>query len=492
MFMAPDSWKALYDNTLVQVRAGEIPMARLDDAVRRILRVKVRAGLFEKGAPSSRPFAGEFNRLAAPEHRAVARQAVRESLVLLKNQNKLLPLRANTNVLVAGDGADNIAKQSGGWTITWQGTGITNANFPNAQSIFGGIRDAVKAGGGTATLAPDGRYTRKPDVAIVVFGEEPYAEFVGDRQSLEYSPADKKDLELMRRLKAQGVPVVAVFLSGRPMWVNPELNASDAFVAAFLPGSEGGGIADVLIRGPQGAVRHDFKGKLSYSWPKQPDQTPLNRGDAKYDPLFAYGYGLTYASAGNLPQLSEERPAGAATGADGVLFGRGTLPANWSFALIEEGGPTSVVIGNSGATGSGRLRIAGVDRRAQEDARRLIWDGTGVASFQVLAAQPLDISREANGELSLVFEYRVDSAPTAPVTIAMGQFGLPITGALRGATAGQWATLAVPLRCFARGGVDMQRVALPFALSTAGRLGLSLSDVRIASAAVPQDRCGEP
>lgn len=492
MFMAPDSWKGLYDNTLAQARSGEIPMARLDDAVRRILRVKLRAGLFEKAAPSKRPFAGEFNRLGAPEHRAVARQAVRESLVLLKNQGKLLPLRADANILVAGDGADNIAKQAGGWTITWQGTGITNADFPNAQSIYSGIAQAVKAGGGTATLAADGRYTRKPDVAIVVFGEEPYAEFVGDRQTLEYSPADKKDLELMRRLKAEGVPVVAVFLSGRPMWVNPELNASDAFVAAFLPGGEGGGIADVLIRGPQGELRHDFKGKLSYSWPKRADQTPLNWGDANYDPLFAYGYGLTYASGGNLPGLSEDRPAGAAAGADGVLFGRGALPAGWSFALMEEGGVASPVTGNAGATGNGRLRIVGVDRRAQEDARSLVWNGTGAASVQILARQPLDISRESNGELSLVFEYRVDAAPTAPVTLSMGQTGFPIAGALRSATAGQWNTLSMPLRCFARAGVDMQRVALPFALSTPGRLSLSLSDVRIASAAVPQDRCGEP
>jgi beta-glucosidase len=350
----------------------------------------------------------------------------------------------------------------------------------------------VKAGGGSATLAVDGRYSRKPDVAVVVFGEEPYAEFVGDRQTLEYSPADKKDLELMRRLKADGVPVVAIFLSGRPMWVNPELNASDAFVAAFLPGSEGGGIADVLFRGAGGRTRHDFRGKLSYSWPKRADQTPLNRGDTGYDPLFAYGYGLTYADAGDLPQLSEERPAGAAAGADGVLFGRGTLPAGWSFALMEEGGPASPVTGNAGAAGTGRLRIAGVDRRAQEDARSLVWDGSGGAALQILAAQPLDISREANGELSLVFEYRVDSAPTAPVTLSMGQTGFPIAGALRSAGVGQWATLAVPLRCFARGGVDMQRVALPFAIATAGRLGLSISDVRIASAAVPQDRCTNP
>ena len=308
MFMAPDSWKGLYENTLAQVRSGEIPMARLDDAVRRILRVKLRAGLFGKGAPSTRPFAGRFDLLGSAEHRAVARQAVRKSLVLLKNQGGLLPLSPRANVLVAGDGADNISKQSGGWTISWQGTGVTTADFPNAQSIYSGISEAVRAAGGSATLSVDGKYRRKPDVAIVVFGEEPYAEFVGDRATLEFSPADKSALETLKRLKAAGIPTVAVFLSGRPMWVNPELNASDAFVAAFLPGSEGGGVADVLFRDPAGAVRNDFRGKLSFSWPKRGDQTPLNRGDPNYDPLFAFGYGLTAADRVDVPTAARRPP----------------------------------------------------------------------------------------------------------------------------------------------------------------------------------------
>jgi beta-glucosidase len=490
MFMAPDSWKGLYENTLAQARSGEIPMERLNDAVRRILRVKLRAGMFEKPRPSARPFAGQFNLLGSPEHRAVARQAVRESLVLLKNQNRTLPLRPSMNVLVAGDGADNIPKQSGGWTITWQGTGISNKDFPNGQSIFGGIQEAVRGAGGSATLSVDGSFKSKPDAAIVVFGEEPYAEFVGDRPTVEYNPADKKDLELLRKLKAAGIPVVAVFLSGRPMWVNPEINASDAFVAAFLPGSEGGGVADVLFADASGRPRHDFKGKLSYSWPKRVDQQPLNFGDRNYDPLFAYGFGLTYRDNGNLGILSEERPAGLRTGADGVFFGRGALPAGWSWGLREEGGPASAVTGNAGATGDRRLVVSGVDRRAQEDARRFVWSGTAPAAAVIIAPQPLDISREATGELSLVMEYRVDAAPTAPVTIGMEGVSFPITGALR--TVGQWQTLVVPLRCFARGGVDMRRVAMPFSISTAGRLQLSVSDVRIASAAVNQDQCGQP
>ncbi len=304
MFMVPEDWKALYENTLAQVRAGEIAPARLDDAVRRILRVKMRAGLFERGKPSSRPLAGRFELLGEPEHRAVARQAVRESLVLLKNNGGLLPLAPDQAVLVAGDGADDVGKQSGGWTITWQGTGNERSDFPGATSIWDGIRDAVAAGGGTAVLSADGRWEEKPDVAIVVYGEDPYAEFEGDRQTLDYQT--EEDLELLRRLRGVGVPVVSVFLSGRPLWVNPEINASDAFVAAWLPGSEGAGVADVLFRAADGSVRHDFRGRLSFSWPRLAAGTPVNRNDPDYAPLFAYGYGLTCEDSVQVAELSED------------------------------------------------------------------------------------------------------------------------------------------------------------------------------------------
>lgn len=475
MFMAPDSWKGLYENTLAQARSGEIPMQRLDDAVRRILRVKLRAGLLDKPKPSARPLAGQFELLGSAAHRAVAREAVRKSLVLLKNNDGLLPLSPRANVLVAGDGADNIAKQSGGWTITWQGSGLTNADFPNAQSIYAGIRAAVAAAGGKATLSVDGRYASKPDVAIVVFGEEPYAEFVGDRRTLEYSPADKKDVELMRRLKAAGIPVVAVFLSGRPMWVNAELNASDAFVAAFLPGGEGGGVADVLFRDSSGRVRHDFTGELSYSWPKRADQTPLNRGDSGYDPLFPYGYGLTYKDRGELATLPEERPAGSEF-PEGVFFARGATPPGWSFETV------------------GEARTRRIDRRAQEDAVAASFTGADEGSLMLVAKEPADISREATGELSLLVDYRVESAPAAPVTLWMAcgdrcGGSVPVAGLLR-AGAGAWRTLTVPLRCFVRAGLDPKAVRTPFALSTSGRLEVAISDIRIASAAVDQNACG--
>jgi beta-glucosidase len=297
MVMVPNDWKNFIGNTLDQVRAEKIALSRIDDAVTRILRVKFRADLFERGRPSSRPLANKREVVGAPEHRALARQAVRESLVLLKNERGLLPLRRNSRVLVAGDAADNIAKQTGGWTLTWQGTENSNADFPGATSIFQGIARAVGEGGGKASLGvglkPDVQKTRT-DVAIVVFGEDPYAEWFGDLKSLDYRGAGGPELALLQQLRQASVPSVCVFLTGRPLWIEPELAACDAFVVAWLPGSEGGGVADVLFRKANGKVNYDFVGKLSFSWPRTASQTALNRNDPGYDPLFPYGFGLKY------------------------------------------------------------------------------------------------------------------------------------------------------------------------------------------------------
>ena len=292
MFMVPKDWQDLYDNTIKQVQSGKITQQRLDEAVARILRVKIRAGVLDAHKPSARKNAGNWALLAAPEHRAIAREAVRKSLVLLKNEDGLLPLAANAKVLVAGDGADNIAKQSGGWTLSWQGTGNSNKHFPNATSIYDGIRETVAAAGGQAVLSANGRWQEKPDVAIVVFGEDPYAEGAGDRDNIDFD--SNKGLKLLKKFRKAGIPTVSIFISGRAMWVNPELNLSNAFVAAWLPGSEGGGIADVLFAGVDGQARHDFTGRLSFSWPASPEQVEVNVGDSDYQPLFPYGYGLSY------------------------------------------------------------------------------------------------------------------------------------------------------------------------------------------------------
>ena len=316
MMMVPWDWRDFITNTIAQVQSGEISMERVDDAVTRILRAKMRAGLFNTTKPSDRTYANNTALLASDAHKALARQAVRESLVLLKNKNSLLPIDPGSYVLVTSASADSVGRQSGGWTVTWQGTATTNADFPQATSVLEGIQSAVSAAGGVVNYSRTGSFNPSlpPDVAIVVFGEAPYAEYSGDLNALEYQVGSKSDLALLNSFKSQGIPVVAVFLFGRLLWMNKELNASDAFIAAWLPGSEGAGIADVLFTDAAGNINYDFTGKLSFSWPKFADQQILNRNDDVYDPLFAYGFGLTYQDIDTLGDDLDETGASLPVG----------------------------------------------------------------------------------------------------------------------------------------------------------------------------------
>lgn len=470
MYMAPASWKALYASTLAAARSGRLPMARLDDAVRRILRVKLRAGLFEAGRPSSRTLAGRFDLLGSPDHRAVARAAVRESLVLLKNQG-VLPLAPSARVLVAGDGANDIGKQSGGWTLTWQGVGTTRERFPHAETIGEGIVAAVRAGGGQAAIDAEGRYATRPDAAIVVFGEDPYAEFQGDRADLLFDDPHGS-LAIIRRLKAAGIPVVAVFLSGRPLWVNRHLNAADAFVAAWLPGTEGGGVADVLFG------KSDFRGRLSFSWPGDAKGEPLNVGDADYRPLFPFGYGLTYRSRVAWRPVSEQSGVEEGGGSPvGVLFqgGRGVRGR-----LVRIDGANDSPQTVTGMADNGSIAVRPIDRDRQEDAIAATWSGRGRGT--VLLAEPRAADWSHYGPLALTIAMRVDTAPSAPVTIEV-RCGAGCTGRIDAtrpiaSLAGRgWQTLRVPLGCVA--GADLRRIAAPFALTTTGAMRVALSSIEL-------------
>jgi beta-glucosidase len=489
MFMVPEDWRALYENTLDQVRSGEIPLARLDDAVRRILRVKMRAGLFGKGKPSSRPLAGRSELLGSPEHRAVARQAVRESLVLLKNNGGLLPLARRQRVLVAGDGADDIAKQSGGWTLTWQGTDLANEDFPGATSIWDGIRSMVESAGGTATLSVDGSFSGPPpEVAIVVFGEEPYAEFHGDRETLDYGFSRPNDLRLLQRLKAAGIPVVSIFLAGRPLWVNPELNASDAFVAAWLPGSEGGGVAEVILRAADSTVAHDFTGRLAHSWPRAPLQTPLNRGDDGYDPLFAFGFGLSYRDRVELGLPSEDRGVGVPDAGRHVFFRGGPVPP-WQLYLGDSHNRAVKTVGGAASTWDrDNLVVAAVDRERQEDARTARWAGDELASVYLAAAQAIDLTPAAEECVALAVDVLLEEPPSEPVFLALrcgeGCEGrVDITEALRSVRPGEWQTLRTRLTRFADAGAELSHITAPFVLETEGTLALRFADIRLEPAA---------
>ncbi|MCU1039304.1 exo 1,3/1,4-beta-D-glucan glucohydrolase [Stenotrophomonas maltophilia] len=484
MAMASDSWKGFYETTLAAVKDGRITPQRLDDAVRRILRVKFRLGLFEAGRPSTRAVGGQFALIGAPAHRAVARQAVRESLVLLKNQNGLLPLSPKQRILVAGDGADDVGKQAGGWTLNWQGTGTTRKDFPNADTIYEGIARQASAAGGEAVLSVDGRYAVKPDVAVVVFGEDPYAEFQGDRPTLAYKPGNETDLALLKRLKADGIPVVAVFLSGRPLWVNREINAADAFVAAWLPGSEGAGIADVLLRGSDGRVQHDFKGKLSFSWPRTATQYANNVGQKDYDPLFAFGFGLTYADNGDLAALPEASGVTGNEGATGVFFARGDAGPGMALRLEDAAGQGLTVTRVPDALPDDRLKITGVDHLAQEDGRRLAWSGKGEAVAALQSHTALDLQRESNGDLMLLTTLRVDAAPKGEAWLSVGcsagcSARVAIGPALAALPQGQWKRVGVPLKCLARAGARMDAIDRPWSVVTGDAMTISVSRVAL-------------
>lgn len=310
MFMVSEHWRPFIDHLTHHVARGTVPMDRIDDAVRRILRVKFSYGLFEKPRPTQRTWSNDSS-FGSQEHREVAREAVRKSLVMLKNEGGHLPLNKSQRILVAGKNAHNTGHQCGGFTIAWQGTS-GNDFVVGGTSIWEGVQQLAP----NAVLSQDGNGEEADpevhDVAIVVIGETPYAEGMGDIRTgddvivqagsqingllkvLEpygnttvLADLHPEDLEVITKIASRGIPVVTVLVSGRPLVTNQELEASSSFVAAWLPGSEGQGVADVLFGD------ENFSGRLSFSWPKNTDQT-LNVGDADYDPKFSYGFGLSY------------------------------------------------------------------------------------------------------------------------------------------------------------------------------------------------------
>ena len=308
MFMVSEHWQHFIDHLIRHVELGNVPMSRIDDAVRRILHVKFAFGLFEKPSPAKRRWSNDAS-FGSAAHRDVAREAVRKSLVLLKNEQQLLPLAKDQRILVAGKNADNVGHQCGGFTVAWQGTS-GNEFVIGGTSIWKGISDknasAVLSSGGTGEDADPALH----DVAVVVIGETPYAEGMGDIRSgddvivqagsqikgllkvlepygdsLVLAELHPEDLQTIANITSRGVPVVTVMVSGRPLVTNQEIAASTAFIAAWLPGSEGAGVADLLFGD------YDFTGKLSFSWPETSEKTS-NVGDDHYAALFPYGYGL--------------------------------------------------------------------------------------------------------------------------------------------------------------------------------------------------------
>jgi beta-glucosidase len=421
IYMVPDDWKALHENLVKQVRDGTISEARLDEAVGRVLRVKLRAGLLEAGAPkpSARGVGGKLSVIGSPEHRAIAREAAAKSQVILKNDG-VLPIARGAKVLVAGRAADSVAFAAGGWTLTWQG-GVeldSKTYFPGATSIWAGIAAAAKDAGGAATLSPDGSFQAKPDVAVVVFGEEPYAEFEGDRKTAVFQ--DEEGLALLRKFDAAGIPAVAVFLSGRPMWMNREINAAGAFVASWLPGGEGAGVADILFG------KRPATGRLSFTWPAQCDGKPVNGPDGA---LYPVGYGLSLDAPANQTKLDESCGyLSAGPSADWFVDGR--LAPDIS---VTAGG---VALPNLRGSGGG-IVARGIDRNRQEDAREIAFSPGSNLMF----------SQPKNGVGAYRITYNLPSQPESPVTLTVGETTIDVTRQLTLSAGKGWREMVITEAC---------------------------------------------
>jgi beta-glucosidase len=279
MFMVSTKYRELYNLLLQLAREKRIPESRIDDAVTRILRVKFAMGLMNgRSNLADRKLHASFGSAA---HRQVARECVRETLVLLKNENRVLPVSKRLKrIHVAGKSADDIGNQCGGWTISWQGK--SGPQTTGGTTILEAIKSTVSPQT-TIAYSKDGADAAGADLGIVVIGETPYAEWMGDRQSLELS---EEDVAVAEKMKQAGMPLVVVLISGRPLIIDKVIDKADAFVAAWLPGTEGRGVTDVLFGD------YKFVGKLSFSWPRSMDQIPINAGDPNYNPLFKYGHGL--------------------------------------------------------------------------------------------------------------------------------------------------------------------------------------------------------
>ncbi|MDC0707181.1 exo 1,3/1,4-beta-D-glucan glucohydrolase [Stigmatella sp. ncwal1] len=499
MIMVPyrDDWKPFITNTLASVRNGEISEERINDAVRRILRVKFRMGLFDKPKPSERTSVRE---VGTAEHRAVAREAVRKSLVLLKNNGGTLPLERKAKILVAGKSADSLSNQAGGWSLTWQGTDNTNEQFGGGTTLWAAIQKI--APNAVLDTSTDGAMANDTfDAAVVVIGETPYAEGVGDignTKTMELAKLRPEDLRLIESLKAKGVKkIVTVLFSGRPLHANKEINRSDAFVAAWLPGTEGDGMADVLFRKEDGSVNFDFTGKLSYSWPKSACQTTLNRNDTGYDPLYAYGHGLTYASSPDQNAYPEESPTvgcGVET-PDGpeatlplVVYDRGNqdgwvmrigAPSNWAVDVTQG-------TGNPTVTPNGEVTATPVDDRngIQWAAVRTTWVSEGQVFMQSANGNNTrDLRSYLTAGGSLVFDARLTQAPVSTVKVrvdcvhpCVGE--VDVTQTLKALSLNAWNEMAIPLQCFADAGTDFSLINTPIVINSLGAMELAVANVR--------------
>lgn len=508
-------WQEVYRNAVGQVESGAIAMSRIDDAVLRILRVKARAGLWEKPRPQDRSLAGRADVLGAPAHRALAREAARKSLVLLKHEGSVLPLARTAKVLVTGSAADSIGKQTGGYTVTWQGDDVSLDDFPGGITTAGAVAEIVGTDRCTVDPFLEHADPAAHDVVVMAMGEDPYAEMFGSVRpwrSIGYAdlkPSYARDLHTLRRLRSSGAKVVTLLFSGRPLYATEEINLSDAFVAAWLPGPDARALTDVLFRDAAGEQAHDFRGRLGFSWPRSRRSTAANRiprhipeyrvppGEQEptgpHAPLFPYGYGLTLSGPDSaadpayrspLPVDEEEfLPQAAVFSAPALVIGAGGDTSYTFHVSATDNGPQQVPEGNRLETPFISVEPAGDPEHP--DGVALAFKGTRTFFYaQAHDGKPYDLRELLASGGRLRFGVRVVEPPAGPFYLTCHndypqQPVIDISGRLRALPPGEWASFEVPLSELASAGVGFSFVDVPFLVYTEVPARLELSGIRL-------------
>tara|TARA_B100000795_G_scaffold138809_1_gene103763 strand:- start:21940 stop:24399 length:2460 start_codon:yes stop_codon:yes gene_type:complete len=477
IFMVPDEWQELYKTTIKQVKNGSISRERLNDAVRRILRVKMQIGLLN----GMKPHEYKFNFIGDPEHTKIARRAVRESLVLLKNNGNLLPLDPNIHYVIIGEAAQSINSQMGGWTITWQARENKNSDYKNVQNIYTVLASYIISQGGSVEFSKDGSYKKTPDTVIAVYGEEPYAEGDGDRKDLQYLGKDSKYLSLMEKFSKQELPIVSIFLSGRPLEVNKQLNLSNAFVAAWLPGTAVEGIGDVIFT-KKGQINYDFKGKLSYSWPKYADQNP-NFKDANYSPLFPYGYGLNYSSIKNIVNIEEVNIEKEVN--EIILFiGSAYSPG---IEFVQEGSDVEQIQSDIYTSKLQNISLYKFDYKKQDDAKNIkFFKSENYNAWGILANTLLDIDYMKNPhyEIDLKVNRSGKSSIYFGATCAGNGYEIcrgtiDITKLFNNKKLTDWSKIQLPISCLKEAGLDLSNVDIRSLLLTNGNWDIDIHSIKV-------------